>query len=162
MEKVWAFGKKYQIIIFLSVIVAILTIVKITYQAPVEEKTTTATEVSQQTISPTPTPAPSPTSSIISTTASGSAQPTLTQNEEALYEQYKDVINEKLPLWQKLPYENKYYIVEKYTAPLRLLVTIKVGSVDEAKNAVQLWMIKQGVDPATHEIDFQRAADWKL
>lgn len=66
-------------------------------------------------------------------------------------------INEEYPLWEKLPYRNKDYVIERYTEPGTLLVKINEG-VDKKiiSQTIYEWMIENKVATESQKIVFEK------
>lgn len=122
-----------KIIWILLLIVVVMGVVKFTYKSETEPRVTVGT----------PTVIPTPSVAIEEATIS--AVPT--QRYERNYDDY--------PLWAKLPYYGKGFVVDRYTAPLTLAVKTKGLSKTIVKKAVEKWLGENGIDPATHKLIFE-------
>ena len=56
------------------------------------------------------------------------------------------------PLWQLLPYTGDGFIVEKYTEPLVLKISLIKGEKATAVEKIVKWMQENKIDPTTHTI----------
>lgn len=68
--------------------------------------------------------------------------------EEEIEESLKDY-----PLISLVPYETENFEI-RYEAPLFLIIKIKKGKADLIKEEVLDWIRSNGVDPATHQIEW--------
>lgn len=123
MKKDWL--DKYQIFIYLGIIIIGLVGLKIKYGYRGENEPTNF--ISQS----TPSPAPSVTTI-----------PTKAEEED-------------YPLFKKLPYYGKGYIVEKYVAPLTLRMILNGATERSATNDVKLWLRSQGKLGDNHKIELE-------
>lgn len=125
------FIKKYQLIIFLSAIILILLVIKLTNKN---------TETSPLLVQPTPTQQPTPTVVIL-------------KPEEI------DTVNNptdrdpNYPLDYLLPYQTKNFEVKKYIEPLVLLIKINDKSnIEKIKTEAQEWVTINEIKIGSHKI----------
>ena len=107
--------EKYQVIIYLILVVMIMTVVKVKYGINEEN--------------PKPknqNPINTPTIEIIKPT-SPAATPTVD-------------VSDDYPLWRQLPYSGNGFTVDKYTAPMTLQMTITTATTIVASKAVKEWI----------------------
>lgn len=133
------FIKKYQLIIVLSLIVAVMAGIKLFYK-PSENPTNTIN-------SPTPTITAIPTPNVVYVT------PTPMSDEEV--KQYEKLADEKLPLWRLLPYQGKGFVIERYTTVGVLSGQLNGVTQAEAEKEAAIWMKSHKVDPKTVQIEWQ-------
>jgi hypothetical protein len=60
--------------------------------------------------------------------------------------------NKKFPLWKLLPYTGEGFVVEKYTEPLVLKVSLVKGEKSVAIEKIIEWVKENGIDSETHKI----------
>lgn len=122
----WEYLKKYQIIIFLSLVVGMMAWIKLTYKPTVEE-----TVVVKPTISvPTPTAVPT------------------TEISEA-----EKAADEQMPLWRLLPYQGENFLVKSYSDIDKLVVIKKGISKVETEKRVKQWLMERGQDPEKYKLE---------
>lgn len=121
MNKDWL--EKYQVFVYLGIIVVGLAAVKIKYGYKGNNIPTTAII----------SPSPAPTVTTIPTKA----------------------VEEDYPLFKKLPYYGKGYIVEKYVAPLTLRMILNGATEKVATNDVKIWLRSQGELGDNHKIELE-------
>lgn len=139
------FIKKYQLILLLSFTVVVLGLIKMTYKY--DEKSDPKAQAALKMLTPIPTITPTPTfelslepPQILETPASPSA---------------KDlrIDEKKYPLWNQLPYYGKGFIVDQYSGPG--ILRVQVSGIDKkiARQEVELWIKKNGIDPKTQILE---------
>ncbi len=136
MKKLISFFKKYQLIIILAIIAGILAGFKLfsdSQQEPSAE------------ITPTPTVSPRP--SPIPTQADADGQG-ITEEE------FVQELIENYPLTPYLPYPDDKYTI-KYTAPKTIEISIYQATESASRQEVLDWIENQGVDPNSHQINWQ-------
>jgi len=63
-------------------------------------------------------------------------------------------LKEKFPLYQKVPYKTEEFLLD-YSGPLHLQAKLKPGiNQKEAEEAVKSFLWTEGINPATHQIDY--------
>ena len=107
--------EKYQIIIYLVLVVMIMTVVKVKYGV-VEENPKTKNQ------KPTNTP-----TVVMLKPTSPAVTPTID-------------VSDDYPLWRQLPYSGDGFTVDKYTAPMTLQMTITTATSTAASNAIKEWI----------------------
>jgi hypothetical protein len=140
------FCKKYQLVLFLSFIVVIMTIIKITYKPeyPIKPNQTV------NNISPIPTEI----SNIIPTEASKTSTLDL-KNTASDSAQGKPYSLEKL-----LPYKGKNFTIVRYTKPQVLEVKVVVtdlndlSALKEVETNVKKFLSKNKIDPETYQFEW--------
>jgi hypothetical protein len=111
MEKL----KKYQVFVYLILIILIMGTVKIKYG---ENNKITNYELRITNITPTVIPTAVPTAE---------ATPTINPNDD-------------YPLWRLLPYKGEGFTVDKYIAPMTLEMTITTATESAAIKEVTVWL----------------------
>lgn len=124
-----SFWRRYLIVIFLSFAVVTMAIIKYNYQLSQKDGTETVTPTATKTITAIPTTVTEP------------IVPTETE-----------VIDADYPLWDKLPYSGRGFVIDRYTDPLTLAVKIKGIDKKIIKQDVDIWLEENGVNPETHEV----------
>lgn len=98
---------------------------------------------------PTPTPvttSPTPTSAF-------EIKPTPVEEIGESAQELVEYLRESFPLYDHLPYTSeKFYL--KYKKPFHLKAVLKEDT-PEAREEVLNWIRSKGVDPETHEIDWE-------
>jgi hypothetical protein len=123
MKKDWL--EKYQIFIYLLIVIVGLVGLKIKYGYEGEDNL--PAKISESTPSPIPSVTTVPT-----------------KTEETEY-----------PLFKKLPYYGKGYIIEKYVAPLTLKMILNGATEKSATNDVKVWLRSQGKAGDNHKIELE-------
>lgn len=132
-----AFVKKYQLILFLSFMVIMMAVIKLTYKPSVST-------VSQQASFLTPTTLP---------TLQVSIAPTDSASDSAT--SWEKVADQTMPLWRLLPYKGEGFTIEAYQNKGVLAVTLNSGTKSEALKAITTWIKQQGVDPTSQKIEWR-------
>ncbi len=107
--------EKYQIIIYLVLVIMIMAVIKVKYGAT-EENSKDKTQ----------SPLITPTVEELKPT-SPAATPTIDPKDD-------------YPLWRLLPYSGEGFVVDKYTAPMTLEMTITTATSQDASKAVKEWI----------------------
>ncbi len=111
MEKL----KKYQVFVYLILIILIMGTVKIKYG---ENEESRKSKVESLKAIPTMVPTAVPTAE---------ATPTINPNDD-------------YPLWRLLPYKGEGFTVDKYIAPMTLEMTITTATESAATKEVTVWL----------------------
>ena len=113
--------EKYQVFVFLILIIMILTVAKVKYgnksQLPVNSD--------QLTVEPTLTTTPT--------------------------------INKDYPLQDKLPYQGKGFVIEKYVAPMTLNLKLTTATQQQAAKDIGVWLDSFGEAGSGHIIELEEA-----
>ena len=112
MEKI----KKYQVFVYLILIIMIMTVAKVKYG--VNDK---ITNYELRITNVTPTIIPTVTVPTVEVT------PTINPNDD-------------YPLWRQLPYQGNGFTVDKYTAPMTLEMTLETATKSAAVKEVTTWL----------------------
>lgn len=120
------FVRKYQVIIWLSFVVVIMTVIKLTYQAPVVVDELRVVEIVP---SVTPTPTVADTSG--------------------------DEKDDNYPLWNLLPYKGTGFTVDHYVSPGVLVVYLEGIEKNKAKMLVEGWMESNGAGSSSQTIEWR-------
>jgi hypothetical protein len=123
------FLKKYQIVIVLCVVAAIMSVIKIKNQKVIIQNNGEIPETSPA-IKPTIWP---------------TSRPTIDEKQ----------FDREYPLWRLLPYSGNGFVANRYIEPLTLMV--KAVGVDEKVAAKEIvkWMMSHQVRPESHKIIFE-------
>lgn len=122
--------KKYEVVVFLILVVVVLTVVKIKYGWRGETTTSLPTAMPTEIITATPTE------------ATGGA--IVIKVDETKY-----------PLWQEVPYSGDGFLIDKYLAPKVLGVQLEGASSTSATKAVKAWLATFGDAGKGHKIEFE-------
>lgn len=111
-------NRKYQVIVFLSMVVVVMSMIRWRYGY--KEVTLTETQ-------------PTPTETKVAPVKSKTVDP-------------------EYPLWEILPYSGRGFVVEKYAAPLQLVISVRGLDEKLAEAEVNKWLEEQGPRGANHKI----------
>lgn len=123
--------KRNRLIVFLAMIVVVMSVTKWKYGYRGEE--ISVNQRSDFSFQITPTVEPTPTV----------VEATPTEAE---------TIDPEYPLWKLLPYSGKGFVVEKYSAPLKLVVTAKGLDKKLVEAEVKKWLESLGPKGANHKL----------
>ena len=91
--------------------------------------------------SPSPQPTPSPT-------------PLLFQGDSNIIQEREALIKEQFPLLDFLPYQTKDFSIG-YVGPLHLKISLFAEDQEAAKNEALSWIKGKGVNPQTHQVEWE-------
>jgi hypothetical protein len=75
------------------------------------------------------------------------------QNDPGAVEYGEQITLEQYPLAKVTPYDSPTAYADYY-APFKMDVRVKSGTKEAAKAEIDAWMIKNGVNPSTHTLNF--------
>lgn len=127
--------KKYQVIIVLVVIVAVMSGIKVSYKYDPAKDTR---------IIPTPPLAPTLIPSIV--------EPEVDPREAT--EGGQRTYESDYPLWAILPFQGKGFVADRYLAPRKLAVKVRGLDQNIVREEIEKWLEANEIDPNSHEIEF--------
>ena len=129
--KIKDFYTKYQVFVWLTVIVVAMSVIKITYKPDNLEIINQQIGQHGTTITLTPTTAP---------------EPSVTEPETNY--------DEDFPLWQLLPYSGAGFTVDRYLSPKTLGVKIKGIDKKIVEERIKQWLLQNKIEEESHKIEY--------